>query len=123
MPRHNMIIGGKRTPGGLMGASLAKCYGRCGRAEPAPPRGGSVQGMALGWKWPSGENPGIMRRAVFSEGRTLCVRIARPVRMPRHSKIIGGKRHGGRMGTCSGGGQFRLICGRAEPAPPRGVPG
>jgi hypothetical protein len=28
--------------------------------------------------WPSGENPGITRRVVFPEGRTLCARLARP---------------------------------------------
>jgi hypothetical protein len=27
--------------------------------------------------WPCGENPGLTRRAVFSEGRTPCVRLAR----------------------------------------------
>jgi hypothetical protein len=41
-----------------------------GRAEPAPP-GGRARGRR-----PSGEDPGLARRAVFSEGRTLCVRIA-----------------------------------------------
>ena len=44
----------------------------CGRAEPAPPRGAS-----LGER-PWGVNPGITRRVLFSEGRTLCVRMARP---------------------------------------------
>jgi hypothetical protein len=48
-------------------------FRRCGRAEPAPPRGGRSKG-----RWPSGENPGITQKAIFSEGRTLCVRIARP---------------------------------------------
>ena len=38
-----------------------------GRAEPAPP-GGRARGRR-----PSGEDPGLTRRAVFSEGRTLCV--------------------------------------------------
>ena len=28
--------------------------------------------------WPSGENPGITRRVVFPEGRTLCARLAWP---------------------------------------------
>jgi len=36
------------------------------------PRGGRSK---LGW--PRGENPGLTRRAVFSEGRTPCVRLAR----------------------------------------------
>ena len=43
-----------------------------GRAEPAPPRGASLA------ERPWEENPGIMWRAVFSEGRTLCARVARP---------------------------------------------
>jgi hypothetical protein len=49
-----------------------------GRAEPAPPRGGRSK---LGR--PSGANPGITRRAVFSEGRTLCVRVVRTDSSPR----------------------------------------
>ena len=44
----------------------------CGRAEPAPP-GGPGPGER-----PCGENPGMTRGAVSSEGRTLCVRLARP---------------------------------------------
>ena len=44
----------------------------CGRAEPSPPRGASLARMALR------EKPETTRKAVFSEGRTLCVRMARP---------------------------------------------
>ena len=44
-----------------------------GRAEPAPPRGGPSK---LGR--PSGANPGITVGAVFSEGRGLRARVARP---------------------------------------------
>jgi len=47
-----------------------------GRAEPAPPRGAS-----LGER-PWGVNPGITRRVVFPEGRTLCVRVVRPSGCP-----------------------------------------
>ena len=43
-----------------------------GRAEPAPP-GGEPRRDGLPEK-----GPGIARWAVFSEGRTLCVRVARP---------------------------------------------
>ena len=43
-----------------------------GRAEPAPPRGASLA------ERPWEENPGIMWRAVFSEGRGFCARVARP---------------------------------------------
>jgi len=56
----------------------ATCRGQaraifCGRAEPAPPRDWSPE---LGW--PSWESRGITRRAVFSEGRALRVRVVRP---------------------------------------------
>jgi len=40
-----------------------------GRAEPAPPRGGPSRA-----RWPRGEDPGITRKAIFSEGRALRVR-------------------------------------------------
>ena len=43
-----------------------------GRAEPAPPRGASVGERAFG------ENPGIMWKSVFSEGRGFRARGARP---------------------------------------------
>ena len=40
IPRHNMINGGNRTPGGLAGPSPGRKRGLlCGRAEPAPPGG------------------------------------------------------------------------------------
>jgi len=51
---------------------LALCL-PCGRAEPAPPGGGQAM---VGWA--NGENPEITRGAIFSEGRTLCVRVGRP---------------------------------------------
>ena len=35
------------------------------------------QGLTL-HGWPRGANPEMAPKAVFSEGRTLCVRIARP---------------------------------------------
>jgi hypothetical protein len=44
-----------------------------GRAEPAPPRGGQAAGER-----PYGEMPEMTRKAIFSEGRGLRVRIARP---------------------------------------------
>jgi len=50
---------------------LALCR-RYGRAEPAPPRGSAQDA------WPCGENPGITGRVVFSEGRGLRARVARP---------------------------------------------
>ena len=51
-----------------LGSALCLLHGR---AEPAPPRGASLA------KRPWGVNPGITRRVFFSEGRTLCVRVAR----------------------------------------------
>jgi hypothetical protein len=57
---------------GWMGpmVSLRACDGR---AEPAPPRGGkpTTDGLAE-------EGPEMTPGVVFSEGRTLCVRVARP---------------------------------------------
>jgi len=47
-------------------------FRRCGRAEPAPPRG------APRARRPCGESPEMTRKAIFSEGRTLCVRLAGP---------------------------------------------
>jgi len=44
-----------------------------GRAEPAPPRPGPPQRGS-----PSGESPEMTRKAIFSEGRGLRVRIAGP---------------------------------------------
>jgi hypothetical protein len=62
-PGHNMIIRGKGTPGGLVGTCSGEAHSsQCGRAEPAPPRGGPSRA-----RWPCGENPGITRKAIFSE--------------------------------------------------------
>jgi len=44
-----------------------------GRAEPAPPGDCSPE---LGW--PGGESPEMTQKAIFSEGRTLCVSDYRP---------------------------------------------
>jgi hypothetical protein len=68
-------IGGDVRVGGM--PSLRACGAR-------PSRGGQSK---LGW--PSGENPGITRREVFPEGRTLCVRksgpfIGRDTSFPTH---------------------------------------
>jgi len=84
------------------------------RAEPAPPGGASLA------KRPRGVNPGITRRVVFSEGRTLCVRMARlnecrgiPFSPDDEARGLWP------TGDMSGPGRC-LPCGRAEPAPPRG---
>jgi len=56
--------------GDMPGRSLST---PCGRAEPAPPRRGQSQCAS-----PSGERPEMARKAVFSEGRGLRARVARP---------------------------------------------
>ena len=72
-PRHNIIIGDNRTPGGLVGAILRCKQGLVyGRAEPAPPGGTSPAWMAVRGKARDAA------KGVFSEGRTLCARIERP---------------------------------------------
>jgi hypothetical protein len=81
-----------------------------------PSRGGQSK---LGW--PSGENPGITRRAVFSEGRTLRVRKYGPNASPG----ISFPPHPSKMTRGPCGDMCRLgpshPCGRAEPAPPGGA--
>ena len=79
--------------------------------------------------WPRGRNPGMTRKAVFSEGRTLCVRIERP----RECRGIPFAADGLTMSRWPRGHMPRSNpChprGRAEPAPPRdgqaqsGLPG
>ena len=77
-------VGGSRGPNGDMPRSSASRP--CGRAEPAPPRGGPSKARG-----PCGGNPGITRRAFFSEGRTLCVRKKGPTQT--------GAFHSHRMGS------------------------
>jgi hypothetical protein len=92
--------------------SVMPSFRACGAR---PSRGGQSK---LGW--PSGENPGITRRAVFSEGRTLCVRKYGPDPSPG----ISFPPHASKMTRRPSGNMCRLgpshPCGRAEPAPPRG---
>jgi hypothetical protein len=71
-PRHNIIIEGKGTPGGPMGRSPGESEVSLAGVRSPPLRGGQAQ-----HGWPCGANPEIARKAVFSEGRTLCVRIER----------------------------------------------
>jgi hypothetical protein len=65
------------------------------------------------------KGPGIARKAVFSEGRTLCVRVARP----HECRGIPFAADGLRMSRWPKGHMPRSSpsppCGRAEPAPPR----
>jgi len=72
-PRHNMIIGAKRAPGGREGT----CPGQA-QAIPAgvrsPPLRGEGEPKTHGL---AGKGPGMTRRAIFSEGRALRVRVVR----------------------------------------------
>jgi len=70
----------------------------------------------------TGANPGMTRKAVFSEGRTLCVRVVRP----RECQGIPFSPDDQAGGLCPTGHMPRSSSwhpsGRAEPAPPRGGP-
>jgi hypothetical protein len=78
----------------------------------------SAGGSGLGW--PSGESPGITQKAIFSEGRTLCVRVARPCLCRGMSLVeMVGRKVRGVTGMCLVQAQA-CFDGRAEPAPPRG---
>jgi len=109
------LRGGEPRTDGLAG----RCRGEtkafpCGRAEPAPPRGGQLQRRS-----PTGERPEMTREVVFSEGRGLRARVVRP-ETSRGTSILWTSRReaGGRRERA-----IRLaLCrhrGRAEPAPPR----
>jgi len=50
-PGHNMIIGGKRTPGGQMGTCSGEANSVVAGVRSPPSAGGAVQGkVALRWK-------------------------------------------------------------------------
>jgi hypothetical protein len=72
MPRHN-IHGGKRTPGGQRGHAPARPI-PSERACGARPSAGGPSKLER----PCGESPEMTRKAIFSEGRTPCVRMAEP---------------------------------------------
>jgi len=72
-PGHNKIIGGKRIPGGQMGTCSGEANSVLAGVRSPPVRGGAKRG-----KRPIGERPEMMPRAVFSEGRGLRARVARP---------------------------------------------
>jgi len=85
-----------------------------GRAEPAPPRGGLSRA-----RWPSGGRSEMTRKVIFSEGRTPCVRIARPC--PCRGILLVemvGRTAPGLTGMCLVQAQA-CFNGRAEPAPPQ----
>jgi hypothetical protein len=114
-PRHNMIIGGKRTPGGLMGRSPGGGKVSLAGVQSPPLRGVAHPNAAC----LAGKGLERTRGAFFSEGRTLCVRVARPsasrgIPFPPDGLTIR-RWPRGHMPRLSP----RLPCGRAEPAPPR----
>jgi hypothetical protein len=83
----------------------------------SPPLGGGLAEH----KWPYGKNSEMTRKVVFSEGRTLCVRVARPHKCQGIPFLplddAGGRWPTGHMSRSTP----RLPCGRAEPAPPQGL--
>jgi hypothetical protein len=85
----------------------------CGRAEPAPPRGGPPKG-----RWPCGETPGDSTNGVFSEGRALRVRSARPYASPGYGMITEERTNGRWPNREMLRSSANLSRGRAEPAPP-----
>ena len=114
-PKHDTIIGGKRTRGGLMGQSPGGSEASCAGVR-SPPLRGVDHPRA---RWPCGASPGITREVVFSEGRGLRARTARHHGWRKVSSMGEDRREaGGREGTCLGQASA-FLSGRAEPAPPR----
>ena len=105
-PRHNMIIGGERTPGGLMGRSPGGSEASFAGVQSLPLRGGTVQArMAL-----RGQIRGRRERRFFGGARSL-----RPdgmgLRVPRDIVIPEGLPEILRVA----GSSLGFFCGRAEP--------
>ncbi len=112
-PRHNIIIEGKGTPGGLMGRSPGESEVSLAGVRSPPLRGGKPGSEA------SGERPGDRRRAVFSEGRGLRARVARPCASRGTSSSRTSWRTAGCLaGTCLGCTQ--AIFGGVRSPPLRG---
>jgi len=72
-PGHNMIIGGKRIPGGQMGTCSGEANSVVAGVRSPPLQGDNARQDGL-----MGESPEMAPGPVFSEGRTPCVRVARP---------------------------------------------
>jgi hypothetical protein len=114
-PGHNMIIGGKRVPGGQMGTCSGEANSVVAGVRSPPLQGDNARQDGL-----MGESPEMAPKAIFSEGRTLCVRIARPCPCRGISLVEMVRRTApGLTGTCLVQAQA-CFNGRAEPAPPRG---
>ena len=73
MPRHNMIIGGKRSPERLMGRSPGGSKASFAGVQ-SPPLRGEASALRMAFRG----KPGVTLGPVFSEGRGLRVRIAGP---------------------------------------------
>ena len=114
-PGHNKIIGGKRTPGGQMGTCSGEANSVLAGVRSPPLQGDNARQDGL-----MGESPEMAPKAVFSEGRTLCVRIARPCPCRGISLVeMVGRTAPGLTGMCLVQAQA-CFNGRAEPAPPLG---
>jgi hypothetical protein len=112
-PRHDMVNGGKRTPGGLRGRSPDPS-----KVPLAGVRSPPLQGWAIQARTALRGKPEMTRKAVFSEGRTLCVRVARPCLCRGMSLVeMVGRKVRGLTGMCLVQAQA-CFDGRAEPAPP-----
>jgi hypothetical protein len=117
MPRHNIIIGGKRRAGGRTGPCLSEARViRTGVRSPPLRRGAKPR-----VRWPRGERP----RDGAEGGCLGGARSPRPRGkdglMPRHNIIIGGKRRaGGRTGPCLS--EARVIRTGVRSPPLRGGP-
>ena len=85
-PRHNMIIGGEGTRGGLMGDPRVEAKPRLRACGARPSAGGLAQ-----HGWPSGEDMGPTREADFLGGAHSVRPHCEAVRKPRHNVIIKGQ--------------------------------
>jgi hypothetical protein len=78
------------------------------------------RGVGSKGRWPSGESRELTRKLIFSEGRTLCVRLAGPHEC-RGIPFSPDDEPTDRLAYRAHASVNRKPpCGRAEPAPPRG---
>jgi len=73
VPRDYVIMGWPVGAGSPTGTCSGEANSPIAGVQSPPLRWGEAE-----QGWPSGENPGITRRVVFPEGRTLCARLAWP---------------------------------------------
>jgi hypothetical protein len=117
--RHNIIIGGKGTPGGLAGRCLGEANGVIAGVRSPPLRGGRGGGeMALRGRPGDEAEGGLLgeTHSVRPRGKAGCE--------PGHNISIGGERiPGGQMGTCSGEANSVVVGVRSPPLRGEGRPG